>query len=115
MRDLDRPLILPVAVTVISFIALTVMAVSVNPLDNAAYVIVFLLILFMFFTGAGHLWLSHQKGIVTPKDRSRILLLSFTVVAIVMLRSLQALGGMEALLIFILALVLFFYIGRTRS
>ncbi len=90
-----------------------VFSLTLNPLGNVAYVIVYLTLLFVLFSGLGYFWGFFRRGLVTSKDRSRIFLLSFTLVILIMLRSLQALGGVEALLVIVLAAIIFFYIGRT--
>ena len=107
-----RSRFIPTFFAILSFFLLIITSVTTSPLSNVAYVIFFLAVLFVFLTSLGYLvTASHQDG-YTPTSRHRIVLISLSIVAIIMLRSLQSLSISESLLMISLTLVMFFYLGR---
>lgn len=106
---------LSLATAAASLLLLLSVSMLTNPLQNVSYVVLFLILLFIFLASLAYASLLFRHGFVGPKSRKRITLTSLALVSAIMLRSLQALGVAEAILITCVSVIMFFYLGRSGA
>ena len=83
-----------------------------NPLDRIGLTIFFFGSLLIFLISFGHMFVRLQLGVVSPKNRSRIVIISSFLVVLLMFRSAQSLGWVDALVLILITVGLSFYSSR---
>jgi len=95
-----------------SFLFLLVFMSLTNPVNNISYSIVVFLGFLVFLISLGFFFIKLQNGQVSPKNRSRIFIVSFLLVVSLMLRSAQGLNLNDGFIVLLIAFGLLFYASR---
>ncbi len=85
---------------------------TTNPVDKIGYAMLFFLVLLIFLGSAGYLLISRWKGIVSPRNRFRIAIVSIFLVILVMFSSAQSLGWLDGIVLVLVTAGLLFYSSR---
>ena len=105
-------LFIPSIITAGSLAALLIFGSLTSPLDNVSYSIVFFGLALIFLVAGGYLLTYLRRGQVAPKSRSRILIVSLLILIALMLRSSGSLNFLEAGVLVLIGVGLWFYSGR---
>lgn len=95
-----------------SFLALVIVMLSTNPVDKIIYAVVFFVLALVFMISFGFFFIGLQKGVISTKDRFRIIAISLIVLTLLMFRSAQSLNWVDALILVFICFGLGFYISR---
>ena len=103
---------LSAVLSVISLLGLLILVSVTNPVDKISHVMVFFLIFLIFLISVGNLLMHRIRGEVSPKNRYRVFIVSIFLVVLIMFRSAQSLGWLEAAVLLSVMSGLLFYGGR---
>ena len=95
-----------------SFLAIWLVALFTNPLDKIGLAILIFASLLVFLISLGYLVIRLQLGEVSRKNRSRIIIISIFLVVLLMFRSAQSLGWVDALVLLCITSGLLFYSSK---
>ncbi len=115
MKITDKENILPVSIMTMSLVAIILIMGLTSPVDNIAYAIIFFILMEVFLVSTGYSIVRLQFGVVSPKARYRIIIISSLVLLAVMLRSLQSLNIVDLLIVGLITFGLIFYTSRRSS
>ena len=96
----------------VSFLGLVVLMTTTDPIDKIIYAVVFFILALVFMVSFGFWLIRLQLGEVSPKNRYRVVALSLVVLTLLMFRSAQSLSWVDAVILFLIAFGLGFYISR---
>jgi hypothetical protein len=102
----------PIWAAVFSAAALLIFASLTDPEDNISYSLVVFGIVLVFFISLGHLAAYLRWGMVTPRGRARILIVSALLTVALMLKSAGSLNPVEGLVLLLIGVGMWFYSGR---
>jgi hypothetical protein len=103
---------LPAALAAGSFLMMMVIVTTTSPIRNISFSIAFFFALLLLMVSGGYLTVYLQNGLVSPRAKYRIFVISLLIVTILMLRSTQSLGWGDILVLAIITVIVFFYTGR---
>jgi hypothetical protein len=92
-----------------SFLAMMFIIILTRPVEKIGIAIVFFASLLLFLISGGYLIIRLQLGAVSARHRSRIIIISAALVLLLMFRSAQSLGLVDALVLIIITTSLLFY------
>lgn len=92
-----------------SFLAIWLIVLLTSPIKNIAFAVPFFAALFVFLVSVAHLFLYLRWGEVSPRARSRILIISIFIVLLTMFKSAQSLNWIDALILLLVLGGLLFY------
>ena len=99
-------------ISLLSLAGLVILMTSTDPIDKAIYAVIFFGLAFIFMVSFGYLLVSAQLGLVSAKNRYRIVALSLVVLTLLMFRSAQSLNLVDGFILLLIAFGLGFYISR---
>lgn len=114
MRLRNPRIFIPSAISVICFVSLLLIALLTNPVKNVSYALFFFALTGVLVLSLGHLLVALRKGQVTPKARSKIVIISALIVFSLMFRSGGSLNWVDLLVMGLLGFGLLFYTGRRQ-
>ncbi len=96
----------------ISFIALVVLMMTTNPVDNVIYTALFFGLALVFLVSLGNFLVRLQTGEVSAKNRYRTVSLSLVLLILLMFRSAQSLSWVDGIILALIGFGLVFYISK---
>lgn len=112
MDKLKRRLKLPAILMTGSFLVLALLALLTSPVKNISFAAAFFLMLTVFLVSTGYLVVRLQSGVVRPKARYRIFIVSSFLLVLLMFRSAQSLGWVDLVTLVLIAAGLTLYADR---
>jgi hypothetical protein len=103
---------LPVVFVAGSFLTLMLIMLFTRPVDKLGLAFLFFGALLIFLISLGHLLVRLQLGSVNGRNRSKIVIISASLVTLVMFRSAQSLGWADAVVLILISAGLVFYSAR---
>jgi hypothetical protein len=112
MNVRQKHVYLPAASAAGCFIGLLFLLFFTNPLVQASYSLVFVLLLGVFLSSLAYLLIFIQSGTVSHKSKFRIAISVSLLISVIMLRSTQSLGAGDAAVIILIFILVYFYTSR---
>jgi hypothetical protein len=103
---------LPALLSAGSFLIILFCILFTNPVDKVGVAVIFFAALLILFSSLGYLIVGFQMGAVSPKNRSRIVISSVFLLILLMFRSAESLGWVDALVLLGITAGLLFYSSR---
>lgn len=112
VKHRNSHLVLPAALSAGSFFGLVLIMLLSDPVQNVSYALFFFAILLVLLLSLGHFLMTLKSGKISPKARSRVVIISVLLVIVLMFHSAGPLNWVDILVMLLLGGGLLFYGGR---
>ncbi|HET7528677.1 MAG TPA: hypothetical protein VFJ84_00405 [Candidatus Saccharimonadales bacterium] len=98
-----------------SLVAMIILAVSTNPVDNVIYSTIFFGLALVFMISLGFFLVRLQTGALSHKNRYRTVAISLLLIVLLMFRSARSLSWVDGIILVLIGFGLVFYISMRSS